>query len=269
MSRLTTTIVATLVSILATTGLASAQEEHMQLRCSAAPGDARDLDCVATREVKREVADRTHSSIFPTGNLVRKGEVQYQVHELGLINRASIGLTDNVEISVSAPLLPLFGGVGVRIGLLPRESQYRLVVGAGVWAPMVGGDDAERLIQSNVTVAYQNQKLNVHGSIGAIKPLGHDDALLTYTAGFVYKAGPKYALIGEALRLTMASASASTDSCADYEGDCGGGGSEHLDGALVGVKLMGEHFDTDLGLFVPFGESDIVGLPVVSMTYRY
>ena len=268
MSRLPKTLAATLVSLLATTGLAAAEEEQVQLRCAAAPGDGRELDCVATREVKRDLADRTHSAVFATGNLLRKGEVQYQVHEFGFLNRASVGLTDNVELNVSAPVLPFFAGVGARIGLLPRESPYRLVVGAGVWAPLVEHDD-DKLLQSNVTVAYQNEKLNLHGSLGGIKSLGYDDeALLTYSVGLVYKAGAKYALVGEAMRLTMPGSSA--DSCGDYDGDCGGGGGgEHLDGAMIGLKLMGEHFDTDLGLFMPFGESDIIGLPVVSMTYRY
>jgi hypothetical protein len=184
--------------------------------------------------------------MFPSGNVLRKGEVQYQVHELGLFNRAAFGVTDSLELSASAPVFPVFATVGARAGLLPRESSYRVAIGAGLWLPLIG-DEFEPLVQASATVAYQSDRVNLHATAGGIKPEG--------------------ALFAEVLRLTMAHAS---DTCGDCVSDCGGGGSpDFFDGAMVGVKLMGKRFDTDLGLFLPFeDDSEIIGLPVVSMTYR-
>ncbi len=242
---------------------AAADTEKLELRCTQRSPVSGEMSCEREVEVRRDLADRTHNSIFPTGNLLAGGEVSYQAHELGLLNRASIGVNDNLELSVSAPLFPVFGGIGARVGLLPRESQFRAVVGAGVWLPLMDG--GEKLVQGNFTVAHQSERLNLHATVGVFSVLGHDDTLLTYSAGVLYKVGKKSALMGEALHMVFGETAV-----ADC-GDCAGGGPETFDGALVGIKLMGEHFDTDLGLFMPFehDDDDLIGLPVISMTYRY
>ena len=258
-----------LVSLLALCPLglartAVADTEQFDLRCTQRSPVSGEMSCQREVEVRRDLADRTHISIFPTGNLLAKGEVSYQAHEFGVLNRAAIGVTDNVELGVSAPLFPLFGGVGVRIGILPRESSFRAVVGAGLWLPLVGGGDGDGVVQGNFTIAHQSEQLNLHATVGMFSPLGEDDQLITYSAGFLYKVGQKSALLGEALHTVFGNTGGDC-------GDCVGGDPETFDGALVGIKLMGEHFDTDLGLFVPFERSDddMIGLPVISMTYRY
>lgn len=246
---------------------ALADEEAVRLRCSAATEDWTELSCVKTVDDRRELEDRTHISLFPSGNLLRKGDVQFQVHEFGLFNRAAFGVSDNVELSVGAPAIPVFTTLGGRVGLTSRDSRYRLVLGGSLWLPLIADAD-ETLVQASATVAYQDDKVNLHATAGGIKPSGEDEALAVYSAGVAYKSSKKTALFAEVLRLALFSTAG--DACTgadDY--DCEGSSRDYFDGAMVGVKIMGKHFDTDLGLFMPFGDSEVVGLPVISMTYRY
>jgi len=211
----------------------------------------------------RSLGDRTHNAIFPNGNVLRSGEVQFQVHELGLYNRAAFGLTDRIELSVGAPLIPVVVTAGARVALAPRESPLRLTAGLGVWSTINDGGDDARVWQATVTAGYQAGSFELHATASHLSPLGDRDAPLTaLTAGLSWQTGPKVALIAEIGRLAPLA-----------RNPCYGCGDDalSLNGALLAAKLMGESFDTDLGLFL-LGDGDSsasVTLPVVSMTYRY
>jgi hypothetical protein len=213
----------------------------------------------------RSLRDRTHNSIFPNGNLVRAGDVQFQMHELGLYNRAAFGLNDRVEVSIGAPLVPVVVSAGARVSATPRDSRLRLVLGGGVWSPINDDDQGEYVYQVSMTAGYQAERLEVHGTITRFSAaLEGDQALFGASLGMSYQFGPKAAMIAEAGHLGVLGVNACS-------GDCQGNDPVAFDGLLVGFKLMGERFDTDLGLaFIGDRDSrEAFTLPVVSMTYRY
>src|SRR5262245_5822953 len=78
---------------------------------------------------QESLAGRTHSFLAPSGETVGRGEATLQVHALSAWNQLLYGVTDRVEISVSSPIIPAFGSFGVRVGLTPRESPMRIVLG--------------------------------------------------------------------------------------------------------------------------------------------
>ncbi len=214
----------------------------------------------------RSLRDRTHNSIFPNGNLVRSGDVQFQMHELGLYNRAAFGLNDRVEVSIGAPLVPVVVSAGARVSATPRDSRMRLVLGAGVWSPINDDDQGEYVYQVSMTAGYQAEQLEVHGTVTRFSvKLDGDQPVVAASVGMSYQFGRKAAVIAEAGRIAALGVD---DDCG---GDCSSDDDPGLDGLLVGFKLMGERFDTDLGLlFVGDREArEAFTLPIVSMTYRY
>ena len=215
--------------------------------------------------VVRSLRDRTHNSIFPTGNVMPAGEVQFQMHELGLYNRAAFGVTDRVELSIGAPLIPVVVSAGARVSATPRDSRLKLVVGAGVWSPINDDDQGEYVYQLGLTAGYQADRFEIHGTIAHFAARGDDDRVASLSAGLSYQTGAKTALIVEAGHIGI------VDGASSCDGDCVDSGSPGLDGLLLGMKLMGARFDTDLGLLLVGDreERESFTLPIVSMSYRY
>jgi hypothetical protein len=213
----------------------------------------------------RSLADRTHNSIFPTGNLVAAGEVQFTMHELGLYNRAAFGVSDRLELAIGAPLIPVVVSAGARIAATPSGSRMRLVLGASVWNPINDDGDGEAVYQLSVTAGYRSERFEVHATAARFSPgLDGDQPAAAVSVGMSYQFGPKSALVTELGRIAVVGAGA-----ASCDGSCDD--DLALDGLLAGCKLMGERFDTDLGLLF-VGDRDAreaFTLPVVSMTYRY
>lgn len=215
--------------------------------------------------VIRSLRDRTHNSIFPTGNLMPAGEVEFHMHELGLYNRAAFGLTDRIELSVGAPLIPVVVSAGARVSATPRDSSFKLVAGAGVWSPINDDDQGEYVYQLGLTAGYQGERFEIHATVSRLAARDDDEGLASLSAGLSYQTGAKSALIVEAGHVGIIDG---TSSCS---GDCVDEDWSGLDGLLVGVKLMGARFDTDLGLLLVGDREDrqTFTLPIVSMSYRY
>ncbi|MFH0900040.1 MAG: hypothetical protein V2A73_05370 [Pseudomonadota bacterium] len=208
----------------------------------------------------RTLDGRTHNFLMPTGELVPAGDAVVQVHELGMYNSVALGLTDRFEVSAAVPIIPLFTILHARMGLLPPSSNLRLVVGGGVLLPLIGDDDKDspRGWEASATLAYHTPKMNLHVTMTALGSTGAGDDTVSgiLTGGVTLKIGRKVALMADVVKIR--------DGC-----DVGSA-------PVVGIKLMGEHFDTDLGLvFLSFddekadGGSFDVALPVISMSYRY
>lgn len=233
------------------------------LTCVAAPELAAP-SAEPAKPVERTLAGRTHNFLAPTGELPRAGDVELTFHQI-VYTEIAMGLTDSIELNLTAPVIPAFASVGARVGLLPRTSPYRLVVGGSFWTPLMQ-EAEETMLSGTVTAAYQTDRLNVHASFSLFSPSRGDESLGVYNLGGSVKIGRKVALVAELVRLRLMD-----ESGGDCAGDCGGGAAETIGASMVGVKLMGAHFDTDLGFMIPsFDDGDDVGAwPMVSMTYRY
>ncbi len=208
----------------------------------------------------RDLADRTHVSVLPTGALTPAGEVSVQVHGLGTWNRIAFGLGDHLELSASAPVIPIVTNVGARLSLTAPRSPLRVVVGASAWIPLFDGGTA---MQGTITVAYQGERTNLHASSTAFMvPDGGDGpSLFGYDAGIAHRTTDRVALFADFVRVAW------IDDCAD----CSGPGYQAVHGLVLGAKVMGDRWDYDLGFFVALipGDDGPPALPIISITRRY
>lgn len=213
----------------------------------------------------------THSFVFPNGNTLPAGAVELRSTMFGGWNTVAVGVTDRLELHVSAPLSPVLASAGVRFGLLGGRSPFRLTLGAAGWVPL-GQDAGGYAVSGSVTAAYSTARFNLHGTVSALRASGTREMPHLYNVGLSYRIGEHVALLGEAVRLWIPTGV----ECADVVGggQLGGGCSETgdtIDAVVVGAKLMGEHFDADVGLAVPrhaFTPA-LRALPVVSVSYRF
>ena len=213
-------------------------------------------------------AASTHSFVLPTGVLTPRGDVELQVHELGLYNTLSIGLTDRLEISIGAPVVPVIGRIGARFSLTGPRSALKLVVGGGVSTTLMEGDGA--LLDASGTVAFESGRLNVHGTVAAFIPIDGEDGMGVLSAGVAFRAAPHLVLIADVTRMSMKNQTV-YDSTGCME-SCGGSELLARSAATVGVKLVGQHFDADLGFLVPLwdtGEDSVHAVPIASFGYRF
>ncbi len=216
----------------------------------------------------RDMSARTHNFFVPTGNTLRDGDVELRSHAFGLWNTAAFGVSDNVELNVGIPVIPMFASFGTRIGLTDRESPLKASVGAGVWLPLISDDAEGFLLSGNATIGYQADEVNVHASASGVRHSEDDGTLALYNVGIAYQFHPKASVLGEALRLQVPGFESCdvSDGGGDVDGSCN---RDYVDAYLVGVKLMGKHYDTDLGLLFPRADSEVRGFPMLSVTRRY
>ncbi|WP_428262904.1 hypothetical protein [Haliangium sp.] len=204
------------------------------------------------------LSDRTRISILPLGTTVRPGRVVVRVHELTLWNVVDIGITDHIELTMGAPIIPVVAMGGLRVRLTPRSSPWRVLLDAAVTQLVLVEPDSPVVGTGAITTAYQGENVNLHATVGGItheQSYSNGEARvwnLTALAsvGAVYHPpGSRWAFFGELGRLRSPSG-------------------DRYPGALGGVKLMGRSVDFDLGVLVPLGQSDRVAVPILSFSYR-
>ncbi len=208
----------------------------------------------------RTLAGRTHNWLVPTGELVPAGEAEIALHQF-VYAAGAVGLTDNLELDFSTPIVPIFASVGARLGLTPRSSALRLVIGGDVWLPVMEDGD-QKVFSGTLTVAYQTERLNLHGSMTYAAATDNDDAIGITAIGGTFKIAHKVALMGELVQLLA--------------GDAAQADRFYL--SAIGLKFMGADTDVDLGFVFPHGDGtgsydaghDGPGaMPMISMTYRF
>ena len=210
---------------------------------------------------------RLSDFVFPTGETLRRGEVVLKVHEFGLYNSLSIGVADGVELEVGAPVVPVVASLGARVSLLPHRFPLRLVASATLWAPLTGETD-DVLVSGSVTAAYQSEHFNLHATTGVAFIPGHpNDALGELSAGLAWQVSPRVALIGDYFVFGDSVLVGCDDGC----------GSDNFTGPMFGGKLLGQHFDADLGLLIAterasdyyYSSSHTTVVPVASASYKF
>ena len=229
----------------------------------------------AARADDRPLSRRTHTFLMPTGELVPAGRVDVSTLGLGAYNSLAIGVTDHLEVGASAPIIPFFVQVGARVGLAPKSSPLRVVVGASALIPADGDGDGHRIPVYTGTVAYRTARWNLHGTISAMNPgEGDGGSLGVLTGGVTWKRGPSAALVLDVVRVStlgLFGAVCAEDAGDGKGGEGGGCGPDFSAATLVtaGVKLMGRSLDADLGLVFLVDDRRVEGaVPMVSMTYR-
>jgi hypothetical protein len=220
--------------------------------------------CLAGPAAAQEsLSGRTHSFVAPSGETVARGETTLQVHALAAWNQVLYGATDRLELSIAAPAFPLVATFGARLALTPRESRARLIVGGGVLVTLPitadAGDEAGAAGWVSVTAAVTGERWNLHASAYAF---GADDASLhVLTAGALWRTGSKAALFLDVGELSVPGFT-SVDDCSG----CSGGGGDRLRGVGVGLKLLGDKVDADVGLVVPIFTDRAYLIPMLSLT---
>jgi hypothetical protein len=209
----------------------------------------------------RDVSAVTHSFFLPTGNLTRAGEFSASVHELGLFNNVAYGVTDHLELSAGAPAIPFVWTLGARLSLTSPDSPLRAVVSGSVWMPLVqeSHDRFEYLRHGTLTLGYQTARWNIHGSLSAVQPNFSNDRLLMGSAGLIYKAGRKTALMVDISTMDMTAYVNCSSGCRGLPARV----------ITAGIKHMGKKWDVDFGIIAPFMEENLgtrlVLIPLVSM----
>ncbi len=213
---------------------------------------------------EQTLAGRTHNWLAPTGEMLRAGDARVTLHQF-IYAEAAYGLSDRFEINATAPIIPIFGSAGVRLGLTPITSNLRLVVGGSVWFPMFAEDEGDQVavISGTVTAAYQTERLNLHGSLSLFTPVGDDegDEQLGITSiGGTFKLGRKTALMAEYVQVIV-------------------GDTEYADRfalSAVGVKFLGAHTDVDVGYVFPHlsdedngDDNDFFGMPMLTVSHKF
>jgi hypothetical protein len=220
---------------------------------------------------ERSLKSRTHNWLAPTGNLLRAGDAELSVHEF-IYADAAIGITDNLELNFSMPILPVFASIGGRVGLTSAASPFKLVVGATAYFPLFaeGAEDGALLTQASLTAGYSTDTLNLHGTLSIMKPTGEDESLAIVNIGGSFRIGRKVAIMGELVQFTVGEP---------------GDAPESIGMSMIGLKFMGESTDVDLGLAFPHlpseshddcyegcydsDDDDLVAMPVLSMSYKF
>ena len=263
--------IATIACPLLASGPARADTDPGRLRCvqldqaTGAPGTV-ELSCEpapAPESAQPGLDDQTHVFFLPTGNTLRAGEAAFRGHGLFLYDQLAYGVSDNIEITVSAPIVPIFAGAGIRVQILPRTSPLRLLVTAGIWRGFEDSMEELTVASGSGTLAYQTDNVNFHASIGAMKPVrrapyadapSNERPVVQASLGAVIRSSERSALFFETGQLTANDG---------YDDDS-------MEGVAAGIKLIRSSYDVDLGFLLIF-EKDIESpaLPFVSADFRF
>lgn len=156
---------------------------------------------LAPRAARADMLEgRTHDFLVPTGELVPAGRMEASLHMLGWTS-IGVGVNDSLELRFDGPLVPFFGVLSARVGLLPRTSRWRLVLGAGAGWSFV--EILPPLLTTSVLTAWQGERLNVHASIHAIQEQDGDWGVGVVNAGAVLALGPRHAVYLDVARLSL------------------------------------------------------------------
>lgn len=200
--------------------------------------------------------DRTHAFMMPTGNVLRAGQAAIRSHGILVFNQLAYGLSDNIEVSVGAPISPPMASAGIRAQLMPRSSSLRLLVTGGLWTVF---EDIEpsSAFSASATLAYQTSSLNLHVTLGALWPFddGYEDSaedMVALTSTGAVLGSDRYAFFIEVGRIGPP------------------GSDEVITGAMLGIKIMGKYLETDLGMMAGSLERNYIDLiPFLTGTYRF
>jgi hypothetical protein len=194
----------------------------------------------------------THDWLFPTGETVPAGDVHFTGHQLYMYDSVAWGVNDRLELSFSAPAVPMFVHAHARVALTERSSPWKLVGGIGA-IQLVDPDDGdgETFWVLSGTAAYQGEKLNLHATVSAIKDRDEVAGFGVITAGARLRISDSMAFIVDWARV-----SARFD---DFS---------MIHTVTAGMKHSSRSFDFDFGfVFVP-GEG-VPPLPLVSATHKF
>jgi hypothetical protein len=170
---------------------------------------------------------------MPTGELVPAGHTEVAVHNF-LYMAGAIGLRDNVELDFSAPVVPIFAQAGLRVGLTPRSAPLKLVVGVNAWVSLLDDSSGDTAYSGTVTVAYQSERANLHGTLMFFSDLKSDAAVGVTSVGASYRVSPTVAAFIEVSQVIA--------------GDTSHSGRFYASSA--GLKFLGEDLDVDAGIML-------------------
>lgn len=269
MSCLTRLVTITAIACtLLPSGLARADTHRLrciQSEATGAPGTV-ELSCdqappEPAQPARPALGDQTHVFFLPTGNTLRAGEAAVRGHGLFLYDQLAYGLSDNIELTVGAPVIPIFASAGIRVQLLPRTSSLRLLVTAGLWKALADAEELT-LISGSGTLAYQSGAINLHLTIGTMTPVrsetyadgdSNDTAFLLTSIGAVLRSGDRSALFIEVGQIMD-----------DHEYN------DSFNGAAAGVKLIRSSYNVDLGFLMALEDASAVPtVPFVSADFRF
>jgi hypothetical protein len=195
-------------------------------------------------------AQGTNTFLFPTGDLVPRGEGQWQGQMLAAYNTVSYGVSDHIELSAALPVVPLFAQAHARAGLTGRDSPLRLVVGAGGVAAF-GNGAVELGAIGSATAAVRGPRFNLHATISVLLSAGLDGGVGVVTSGGL-------ARIAEHTWLGLDWARVSVRDGMDFS---------VANMYVASVKVIAEKAILDLGLwYMP--DLVEVPLPALSLSYR-
>ena len=203
----------------------------------------------------------THTFSLPTGATLGTGPIELRSLYFGLWNTAAVGVTDRLELDVTAPAVPLLIGAGARLALLEPRGPLHLTAGASAWT-LLSAD--QRALSASLTAGYARDGLALHASAGAL--LGdRDGALWLFDLGVSLALSPRASAVAHLLRSAAPSGSPG----------CGCDASDDslyhtVDGALAGISLQGHPFSIDVGLLAVLDrdEQSVLLLPIASLTFR-
>ena len=194
--------------------------------------------------------------MLPTGELTEPGEVNWGQQQLFMAHTVGIGITDELELDLVVPGIPVGGQAQLRVALFPRESQARLVVGGGiVLFPGIGA-----ITTASATAAYHTSELDVHASVMAYNGQSFDGQMGVLSAGVTWNATGKIAFIADATRFSIPHTECSTGPVTQR---C----EEVLATAMtftIGVKILGEKVSGDVGVML-VSAFDYAPLPVITL----
>lgn len=205
-------------------------------------------------------SEATHDFFLPNGNLTAPGKLSLSIHEFGMMNTFAFGVTEWLELSVSAPALPIVASIGARVSLTPRRSPFRVLVGVSLWSTLVeSGDDRPMGIQPTGTIGYRGERFEVHASLSG---LYHDD-------GWMLPAGNIgiSTQIGRRYRFHLNYASLNVDNISWTDGE-----NPRINVVLAGLKYSKRRWNVDFGLMVPVvlpDDEDDERVPLPFISFRY
>lgn len=198
----------------------------------------------------------TRNFILPTGELTKPGDVRWSQQQLFVAHTVGIGITDDLELDLIVPGVPIGGQAQLRVALLPRTSNTRLVAGGGVVLfPGIGA-----ITTASGTAAYRTENVDVHASIMAYNGQSFDGRMGILSAGVTYRFADNVALMVDATRFSVPDTRCSTSSVGSH---C----DTVLDTATVytiGFKIIGKKLSGDVGIML-IEELDLTPLPVITI----
>ena len=236
--------------------------------CVSSPGSS---DCaektpqvLAPQLFDRPREKRSRDFFLPNGNLTPPGEFSLSIHELGVYNIFAYGLHKNIEVSVSAPVVPGIATLGGRFSLLPLEkTRFRAVLGLGLHIPILDErDEFQYWAHASGTVAYHGERFDVHATF---TQMYHDRSGLELPSANI--GGNVQVSRNYALHANYASLNTNgTNRCNPCR-------NPRINAVFLGAKYMGLRWDIDFGFVAFFNPDDDdiepIPLPMVSFHRIY